>query len=142
MAYWNAADALTRLGGQPDGAAVDPPKQSEGKAPMVFFIRLRAVVAKTCLVVAAAVLCPAQMCVVSDVDVDADGWPDSVDRCPLDPNKRAPGFCGCGSPETDTDGDGGPDCIDQFPDDPLSIYHYHDVDDDDDDCGCGGSDNK
>lgn len=109
---------------------------------MVFGVRPGTFVLKACLILAAAVLCPAQMCAVSDVDTDGDGWPDSLDRCPLDPNKRAAGFCGCGSPETDTDGDGGPDCIDRFPEDPLSIYRYHDVEDDDDDCGCGGQDEE
>ena len=36
----------------------------------------------------------------------------SGDGCPNDPNKVAPGICGCGNAETDTDGDGTPDCTD------------------------------
>jgi|GEM_PF-1629541 len=34
------------------------------------------------------------------------------DGCPSDPNKIAPGVCGCGVAETDTDGDTIPDCVD------------------------------
>lgn len=37
------------------------------------------------------------------------------DQCPGDPNKTAPGQCGCGTPDTDTDGDGVADCNDQCP---------------------------
>jgi hypothetical protein len=43
------------------------------------------------------------------------------DLCPTDPNKLAPGICGCGVPDTDTDGDGLADCIDPCPDLPGSI---------------------
>lgn len=34
------------------------------------------------------------------------------DLCPDDPNKTAPGACGCGIPDIDTDNDGIPDCKD------------------------------
>jgi hypothetical protein len=34
------------------------------------------------------------------------------DGCPNDPNKTAPGVCGCGVADTDTDGDGVADCND------------------------------
>ena len=86
---------------------------------------------RTCLAVLAGVLCPAQMCAVDGVDTDGDGTPDAIDRCPLDPDKTAPGFCGCGNPDTDSDDDGAPDCVDQDPDDPTKIS-------DDDGCNCGG----
>jgi len=48
------------------------------------------------------------------------GWriKSNDDACPNDPNKTAPGICGCGTPDTDTDGDGTADCNDQCPDDP------------------------
>lgn len=34
------------------------------------------------------------------LDSDADGTPDDQDGCPNDPNKTAPGTCGCGKAET------------------------------------------
>lgn len=45
-------------------------------------------------------------------DSDGDGVGNSADGCPFDPNKTAPGSCGCNVPETDSDGDGIADCID------------------------------
>ena len=66
-------------------------------------------------------------------DSDGDGTADCVDSCPNDPNKIAPGFCGCGNPETDTDGDGTPDCIDGCPNDPTKtapVTFYRDADGD------------
>ncbi len=41
-----------------------------------------------------------------------------TDLCPEDPNKTAPGVCGCGVADTDSDGDGTPNCNDQCPNDP------------------------
>lgn len=46
-------------------------------------------------------------------DADADGVGDDLDECPNDPDKVAPGTCGCGTADTDTDGDSIPDCNDQ-----------------------------
>lgn len=45
-------------------------------------------------------------------DTDSDNTLDNVDGCPADPNKTAPGVCGCGVAETDHDTDGVPDCTD------------------------------
>lgn len=55
-----------------------------------------------------------------------------VDLCPDDPNKTAPGTCGCGIPDTDTDNDGVADCEDECPNDPdKSLEGF---------CGCGVAD--
>ncbi|HRD53996.1 MAG TPA: hypothetical protein PKY96_15255, partial [Flavobacteriales bacterium] len=48
-------------------------------------------------------------------DADNDLTCDANDGCPNDPNKIAPGQCGCGVPDTDTDGDGLADCVDPCP---------------------------
>ena len=45
-----------------------------------------------------------------DPDSDGDGTPDDIDGCPADPNKTAPGVCGCGLADVDPDGDGTVDC--------------------------------
>jgi len=52
-----------------------------------------------------------------------------LDGCPDDPNKTAPGICGCGVPDTDSDGDEIPDCNDGCPDDPYKTAPGI--------CGCG-----
>ena len=67
-----------------------------------------------------------------NVDTDGDGTPDCNDGCPLDPNKVAPGICGCGVSDVDTDGDGTADCNDGCPTDPLKTAPGI--------CGCGVSD--
>ena len=51
-----------------------------------------------------------------DVDSDGDGVPDSQDGCPSDPDKTAPGQCGCGVTDADGDSDGIADCVDLYPD--------------------------
>jgi len=66
-----------------------------------------------------------------DHDEDNDGEHDFADGCPLDPNKTAIGYCGCGYPETDSDKDGTPDCADKCPDDSDKIKPGA--------CGCGES---
>ena len=69
---------------------------------------------------------------VAPIDSDNDGTPDSLDGCPNDSNKTAPGACGCGVSDADTDGDGTPDCLDGCPSDPGKTAPGI--------CGCGFSD--
>ncbi|MDG2200026.1 MAG: hypothetical protein P8K80_02445, partial [Phycisphaerales bacterium] len=71
-------------------------------------------------------------CISINCDSDADGTYDCIDGCPNDPDKIAPGVCGCGTPDTDTDSDGTPDCIDGCPNDPDKIAPGV--------CGCGTPD--
>lgn len=52
-----------------------------------------------------------------------------LDECPDDPDKTAPGICGCGVPDIDSDGDGTPDCNDGCPTDPN-------LTEPDPECGC------
>ncbi|MBA3403434.1 MAG: thrombospondin type 3 repeat-containing protein [Gemmatimonadaceae bacterium] len=52
-------------------------------------------------------------------DADADGTPSCQETCPADPNKLAPGQCGCGIADTDTDSDGTADCNDACDNDPF-----------------------
>ena len=65
-------------------------------------------------------------------DTDNDGYGDACDGCPDDPNKIAPGVCGCGLADTDSDGDWTADCNDLCPDDPGKTKPGV--------CGCGVSD--
>jgi hypothetical protein len=69
---------------------------------------------------------------VVDTDSDGDGTPNCNDGCPNDPNKTAPGACGCGVAETDSDGDGTPNCNDGCPNDPNKTAPGA--------CGCGSAD--
>ncbi len=66
------------------------------------------------------------------VDTDGDLTCDALDGCPNDPNKIAPGVCGCGTPDVDTDGDLTLDCNDGCPNDPNKIAPGA--------CGCGVAD--
>ena len=54
-------------------------------------------------------------------DADGDGTADAVDGCPNDPNKTAPGACGCGSADTDANGNGTADCNDTPPSVSFSV---------------------
>jgi len=47
-----------------------------------------------------------------EIDSDSDGVIDACESCPQDPNKLAPGICGCGTPDDDGDADMIVDCID------------------------------
>lgn len=48
-------------------------------------------------------------------DTDGDGVDDTLDGCPTDPFKTAPGVCDCNRPDDDSDADGIVDCIDNCP---------------------------
>jgi hypothetical protein len=69
-----------------------------------------------------------------DVDTDHDGTLNCNDGCPNDPNKTAPGQCGCGVADTDSDGDGTANCHDGCPTDPNKIAPGT--------CGCGRTDSS
>ncbi len=69
---------------------------------------------------------------MADTDSDGDGTPNCNDSCPNDPDKVAPGVCGCGVADTDTDGDGTADCNDACPEDPNKVAPGQ--------CGCGVAD--
>jgi len=55
------------------------------------------------------------------IDSDGDGTCNSLDGCPMDANKTAPGTCGCGISDADSDLDGTANCNDGCPTDPLKI---------------------
>ncbi len=57
---------------------------------------------------------------------------DPNDLCPSDPNKSAPGICGCGTADTDSDGDGTANCLDGCASDPAKTSTGV--------CGCGVAD--
>ncbi len=65
-------------------------------------------------------------------DADGDLTCDANDGCPNDPNKIAPGQCGCGVADTDSDSDGTANCNDGCPNDANKIAPGI--------CGCGVSD--
>eukprot|EP00933_Yihiella_yeosuensis_P080253 TRINITY_DN93659_c0_g1_i1.p1 TRINITY_DN93659_c0_g1~~TRINITY_DN93659_c0_g1_i1.p1 ORF type:complete len:686 (+),score=185.05 TRINITY_DN93659_c0_g1_i1:58-2115(+) len=65
-------------------------------------------------------------------DDDKDGVPNPKDSCKKDPEKAAPGLCGCGKPDRDSDGDGHLDCRDGCPHDSTKTAPGK--------CGCGKPD--
>ncbi len=76
---------------------------------------------------------PSTGCVFTPLpDSDGDGTCDATDGCPNDPNKTAPGICGCGVADTDSDNDGTPNCNDGCPNDPNKTAPGV--------CGCGTAD--
>ncbi len=62
-------------------------------------------------------------------DGDGDGVGQACESCDADPDKTAPGECGCGVADFDTDGDGVLDCFDECPTDPEKTAPGG--------CGCG-----
>lgn len=52
--------------------------------------------------------CTRTILCITDDECNARNEPD---RCPDDPDKTAPGDCGCGVPDVDEDGDGRSDCL-------------------------------
>jgi len=82
-----------------------------------------------CTITADLDACPA---CPGNPDADGDTVPDCADGCPNDPDKIAPGVCGCGIADTDTDGDGAADCVDGCPNDPGKTAPGV--------CGCGVAD--
>ena len=63
---------------------------------------------------------------------NGEGTGPGDDECPEDPEKTAPGTCGCGVSDADSDGDGTPDCRDECPTDRVKLSSGT--------CGCGVSD--
>jgi len=55
---------------------------------------------------------PPDPCPDPSADSDGDGTPDCDDGCIDDPDKTAPGVCGCGISDADDDGDGVANCND------------------------------
>jgi outer membrane protein OmpA-like peptidoglycan-associated protein len=70
-----------------------------------------------------------------DVDSDGDGIPDSVDKCPLEPEDKDMFNDDDGCPDLDNDGDGILDAQDKCPLDPEDKDGFEDVD------GCPDKDN-
>lgn len=64
-----------------------------------------------------------------NVDTDKDGYPDSIDLCPTEPEDGKPPFVSDGCPaEADRDGDGIPDSRDKCPDQPEDFDGVDDLD--------------
>ncbi|HTR53763.1 MAG TPA: thrombospondin type 3 repeat-containing protein [Kofleriaceae bacterium] len=70
-----------------------------------------------------------------DKDTDGDGFPDSIDKCPNEPETVNGIEDQDGCPEKDTDGDGVVDKVDKCPTEPEDKDHYQDAD------GCPDPDN-
>ena len=80
---------------------------------------------------------------ICDSDRDGDGEPNTSDGCPDDPDKIAPGTCGCGQPDTDSDGDGAADCVDNCPSEPNADQANSDGDSHGNACdNCPDDDNE
>jgi hypothetical protein len=70
-----------------------------------------------------------------DGDADGDGIPDSIDKCPNEPEDKDMFEDGDGCPDPDNDHDGVPDALDKCPLDPEDRDGYQDDD------GCPDKDN-
>jgi hypothetical protein len=73
--------------------------------------------------------------VVPDGDADGDGIPDSVDKCPNEPEDKDGFQDADGCPDPDNDGDGIPDAQDKCPNEPEDKDGFQDAD------GCPDPDN-
>ncbi|HEX3475397.1 MAG TPA: choice-of-anchor D domain-containing protein [Kofleriaceae bacterium] len=73
--------------------------------------------------------------IVPDGDADGDGIPDSVDRCPHEPEDKDGFQDADGCPDPDNDGDGIPDALDKCPNEPEDKDGFEDLD------GCPDPDN-
>lgn len=81
--------------------------------------------------------------ICGEVDTDNDGLGDLCDGCPNDPNKVAPGACGCGVVDLDSDNDGVADCVDNCPTTANADQYDSDYDGVGDACdGCPYDPNK
>ena len=77
-----------------------------------------------CITVSGCDFCSAGAA-VSDSDTDGDGTCDVDDGCVNDPNKTAPGLCGCGVVDVDVDSDGLCDTSDNCTDTSANNYSDH-----------------
>ncbi|HLP93072.1 MAG TPA: thrombospondin type 3 repeat-containing protein [Saprospiraceae bacterium] len=81
--------------------------------------------------------------ICGESDADNDGLGDLCDGCPNDPDKIAPGACGCGVADVDSDNDGVADCVDNCPDTANPDQFDSDYDGKGDACdGCPYDPNK
>ena len=63
-----------------------------------------------------------------DKDTDGDGIPDSIDKCPTEPEDKDGFQDEDGCPDPDNDGDGIPDVKDKCPNEPETFNGYQDED--------------
>ncbi|HEY5283577.1 MAG TPA: OmpA family protein [Polyangia bacterium] len=71
---------------------------------------------------------PATPAPAVDKDTDGDGIPDSIDKCPNEPEDKDGFQDEDGCPDPDNDGDGIPDVKDKCPNEPETVNGYQDED--------------